>query len=235
MRLPFPHSIPLRSLLAVLAPVLIIQLVQGTDPEFASLMMIAQVAAICAFNILGGMTHMAGAFCLFAVLPNVTVPELTHLLLGQPGDYNMENPLATAGVCAVFFVCILIAAWASSLTRAAEPYLDRLKFSILEIQIVSVIAAVFIVGFTFAIFTHTGPVEDGSLLAAFNHFFPFFAPISIMLATHVRLRTTHGGSAISWYIAGLIIVALIPGVLSASKEGMLTPIFCWTIVVAAAG
>jgi hypothetical protein len=45
MRLPFPQSIPLRPLLAFLSLMLLIQLVQGTDPAFAALMLIAPAAA----------------------------------------------------------------------------------------------------------------------------------------------------------------------------------------------
>jgi hypothetical protein len=39
----------------------------------------------------------------------------------------------------------------------------------------------------------------------------------------------------SWYIACLFVIAVIPGILGASKEGMLTPVFCWLLLVAAAG
>src|SRR5215472_15502320 len=98
MRIPFPKFIPLGSLLIFLAVMVLVQLIQGTDPAFAALMLVAQFAAVVGFNHLGGMTHMAGAFCLFAVLPNVTVPEITHILLGQPGDYSLQYPLITAGV-----------------------------------------------------------------------------------------------------------------------------------------
>ena len=36
----------------------------------------------------------------------------------------------------------------------------------------------------------------------------------------------------NWYIASLLILAVVPGVLSASKEGMLLPFLCWLVVVA---
>src|SRR3954447_13154818 len=142
MRIPFPKSIPLLPSIAFLTVVLLIQLFQGTDPVFAGLMLIAQLGAITAFNRMGGMTHMSGAFCLFAILPNVTAPELTHMALGQPGDYNLEHPLATAGVCAVFFVSVSVAALLVSMTRPARPYLDRVTFSILELRIISALSAV---------------------------------------------------------------------------------------------
>ena len=109
MRIPFPKYIPLGPMLLGLAFVLCIQLVQGTDPIFAVLMLMSQVCAAIAFNHMGGMTHMAGAFCLFAILPTVTVPELTHLFLGQPGDFNLVHPFTTAGVCAVFFGSVMVA------------------------------------------------------------------------------------------------------------------------------
>ena len=37
------------------------------------------------------------------------------------------------------------------------------------------------------------------------------------------------------FVAFLLILAIVPGLLSASKEGMLTPLLCWLVVVAASG
>jgi len=233
MRIPFPKSIPFRPLFGVLTVTLLIQLVQGTDPVFAVLMLAAQLAAVAAFNRLGGMTHMAGAFCLFAVLPNVTVPELAHLVLGQPGDYSLEHPLATAGACAVFFLGMLSAALLASLTRPAQPYIDRIHFSILELRIASAIACVVSAGIVFALVNTPERVEDGSFLAVLIHFYVFLLVSSIMLATYVRLKVTNGRSAMSWYIAFLLGLALVPGILGASTEGILSPIVSWLVVVAA--
>jgi len=54
-----------------------------------------------------------------------------------------------------------------------------------------------------------------------------------MLATYVQLPVTNGKSAMSWYIALLLAGTLIPGILSASNEGILLPALCWLVVVAA--
>src|SRR5689334_168638 len=105
MRFPFPRQIPVGPLLVVLSLILCVQLMEGTDPIFAILMLIAQACAIGSFNLMGGLNHMTGAFCLFAILPTVTIPELAHLAVGQPGDFNLMHPLTTAGACAVFFAC----------------------------------------------------------------------------------------------------------------------------------
>ncbi|HVN79228.1 MAG TPA: hypothetical protein VMW38_09535, partial [Terriglobia bacterium] len=52
---------------------------------------------------------------------------------------------------------------------------------------------------------------------------------------YVRIRVTNGRSAITLYIASLILLAIIPGILTATKEEMLLPPFCWLVVVAASG
>src|SRR4051794_1072021 len=129
MRLPFPSHIPLRPLLIALSLELCIQVVQGTDPLFAALMLVSQASAIAAFNLMGGMTHMTGAFCLFAILPTVAIPEAAHLALGQPGDFNLGHPLKTAGVCAVFFVCVMVSARMVSLIKHPIALLEYLRFS----------------------------------------------------------------------------------------------------------
>jgi len=209
-----------------------VQLIQGTDPVFAVLMMVAQASAMIAFNLLGGMTHMTGAFCFFAILPTVAIPEFAHLALGQPGDFNLVHPLKTAAVCAVFFVCVMTAARMVSLMRRPVALLEHIKFSIVELRIISALACFVALTIVFRDLTFDGRVPDGSLLAALNHFYPFLIAISVMMATYVRIATTGGKSVLSGYVAFLLVLAVIPGILSASKEGMLTPLLCWMVVVA---
>jgi hypothetical protein len=233
MRIPFPKTIPLGPLLITLTAVLFVQIIQGTDPAFALLMLVAQVAAAVAFNRLGGMTHMAGAFCLFAVLPNVTIPEITHLLLGQPGDYNLQHPLMTAGVCAVFFVCVMIAAVLVSSISHPVALFDHIHFSIVELRIISALSCLLAVSISIKLLSLKEPLQDGSLLAAVAHFLAFLYAGSIMVATYVRIVTTKGRSVVNWYVAFLLILSIVPGLLNASKEGILTPLLCWIVVVAA--
>ncbi len=232
MRIPFPKTIPFWPLLVVLTLVLCIQLIQGTDPVFAVLILIAQMAAMDAFNRMGGMTHMAGAFCLFGILPAVTVPEITHLILGQPGDLNLEHPITTAGVCGVFFICVMIAALVVSSLSHPVAFLEQIQFSTTELRLVSALSCIFAISIAFRLLTLNGAVENGSLLAAVKHFYPLLLATSVMLATYVRITTTGGESAVSWYIVFLLILAIVPGLLTASKEGMLTPLLCWFVVVA---
>jgi hypothetical protein len=232
MRIPFPKTIPLGPLLITLTAVLLVQIIQGTDPAFAILMLVAQFAAMVGFNRMGGMTHMAGAFCLFAVLPNVTVPEITHLLLGQPGDYNLQHPLVTAGVCAVFFACVMTAALVVSSIGHPVALLDKIQFSIVELQIIGALACIIAASVAIKLITLSERVEDGSLLAALNHFVPMLLAVSVMLATYVRIVRTNGRSAVNWYVVLLLFGSILPGLLTAGKEGMLTPLLCWIVVVA---
>lgn len=233
MRIPFPSHIPMKPLLVALSLVLCIQLIEGTDPIFAALMFVAQACAIIAFNYLGGMTHMSGAFCLFAILPTVTVPELAHLALGQPGDFNLLHPIKTAGVCAIFYICIMVAARFVSLMRHPAALLNHFKFSNVELRIVSVLACAIALCVELKVLTLDGPPENGSLLAALNHFFPFLIAISVMMATYVRISETSGRSVINGFVVFLLISAIVPGMLNATKEGILTPLLCWLVVVAA--
>jgi hypothetical protein len=195
-------------------------------------MFVAQLAAAVAFNRMGGMTHMAGAFCFFAIIPNVTAPEISHLLLGQSGDYNLQHPLATAGVGAVFFLCMMIAALVVSSFSHPVPTLDRIHFSITELRVLSALSSIFALSIAIKILSLNEPVEDGSPLAALNHFLPMLLAISVILATYVRIVTTNGESAMSLYVLFLLVAATIPGILNAGKEGMLTPLLCWCVAAA---
>jgi hypothetical protein len=232
MRIPFPKTIPLGPMLITLTAVLLVQIIQGTDPAFAVLMLVAQLATAVAFNRMGGMTHMAGAFCLFAVLPNVTVPEITHMFLGQPGDYNLQHPVLTASVCAVFFICVMTAALLVSSVSHPFALLDRFDFSIAELRIISIISCIISVSVNIMVMMRPEAVENGSLLAALNHFAPMLLSVSVMLATFAQIVTTNGKSAVSWYVAFLLFISILPGLLNASKDQLLTPLLCWTLVAA---
>ncbi len=232
MRLPYPKYIPLPATLAFLAAFLVLQLIEGTYPTFALLMLVAQVAGVMAFNRLGGMSHVAGSFCLFSLLPNVTVPEIGHAILGQPGSFNLQAPERTAAVCAVFYVSMYLASVLASSVSHREPYFDRIQFSLLQLRAIgfeAILAAMVI------IYGLSGSAENGSARAALQHFLPLMLPLSVMLGTYVRLEMSGGRSAFSWYIALVIVAATFPGLLGASKEGMLTPLMCWLIVCASAG
>ena len=114
-------------------------------------------------------------------------------------------------------------------------FLEQIQFSThVELQKLASVPshASFAISIAFRLLTLNGPVENGSLLAAVKHFYPLLLATSVMLATYVRIATTGGESAVSWYIAFLLILAIVPGLLSASKEGMLTPLLCWFLVVA---
>jgi hypothetical protein len=232
MRLPFPTSIPMMQALPIFGVLLAVQLLEGTDPSFAVLMLIAQVFAVLAFNALGGMSHVAGSFCMFSLLPNVTVPEIAHAIVGQPGDYHILAPLKTAAVCAVFYASLYAAAKFAVMLPHPPPLLDRVQFSLTELRAVSALSAILSLFIAIAVL-FSGGVQDGTTLAAIQHFYPLLNPLSVIAATYVRLSSTLRRSAMSWYVAVILAAGIIPGVLSASKEGMLTPMLCWLLVCGA--
>jgi hypothetical protein len=235
MRIPCPISIPLVPGMLFFGGLLAVQLVEGTDPVFTVLMMMAQIFAVMAFNTLGGFSHVAGSFCLFSVLPNVTVPEIAHALVLQPGDFNLLEPLRTAGVCAVYYASFYAAARFVVSLPAPRPYLDRVKFTVVELHAISIIAVLGVVGISVWGTLAGGVKESGSALAAAAHFYPALNSLSVVVATYVRLQSTQGRSAMNWYVALILGVTTLPGILFASKEGMLTPLFCWMVVCAISG
>src|SRR5580692_6731882 len=141
MRLPFPTSIPLIQALFFCAVLLTVQLLEGTDPIFAVLMLVAQLVAVMAFNAGGGMSHVTGSFCLFSLLPNVTVPEIAHAIVRQPGDYHVLQPVTTAAVCAVFYASLYAAAKFAVALPHPTPLLDRIQFSLTELRAVSILSS----------------------------------------------------------------------------------------------
>jgi hypothetical protein len=235
MRIPSPASIPLLQVFIFLCALLAVQLVEGTDPYFAVLMLAAQVFGVMAFNTLGGMSHVAGSFCLFSLLANMSVPEIAHAIVGQPGDFNLPVSLKVGAVCAIFYASLYAAARFMVLLPSPRPYLDRVNFSLIELRALSWISislATYIAILALRAVAGGAMVQNGTTLAFLQHFYPVLNPLSVILATHTCLRTTQGRSAMNWEVVVILAAATVPGILSASKEGMLTPLLCWMIVCA---
>jgi hypothetical protein len=110
--------------------------------------------------------------------------------------------------------------------------IDRIHFSILELRIISVLSLAFGVSIAIEVLSLSAAPENGSVLSAFQQFVPALLAISVMTATYTRIADTNGGSVMSWYIAFVLVGGIVPGLLMASKEGMLTPLLCWLVVVA---
>jgi hypothetical protein len=196
-------------------------------------MLLAQLFGILAFNVLGGMNHIAGSICLFSLLSNVTVPEVAHVLALQPGDYNLPSSMTTAAVLMVFYLCVYLAANVAMAFSTPDPLFDRTHFTSFEERLISWVAP--ILGYLFLGWTLIGHVEvtNGGFAAFVNHFSSMLYPLSVVMATHLSLKQSEGKVAMDASVAVILVAATLPGILYASKEGMLVPIFCWLSVCAA--
>ena len=236
MKLPFPKSMPLLPTLFFLSVLLAVQLIEGTDPVFAILMMAAQLFGIMAFNTLGGMQHPTGAFCLFSLVQNVTVPELAHAFVLQPGDYHLLVPLQAAGVCAVFYASLLVAASFVVLMPTKAPYFDRVSFSKLEIRLICRLAPTYVIAIIlWQNLTGHADVENGSLLAFLNHFTILLLILAMVLSVQQRLKETNRKSSADFTVIAIFCFGTFIGIMGASKQGMLTWGVCWLLVCAAYG
>ena len=89
--------------------------------------------------------------------------------------------------------------------RHPIPLLDHMKFSVIELRIISLLACAVALSIQVKILTLDGPLEDGFLLAALNHFYPFLMAISVMMATYVRIVTRGGKSVMNAFVALLLV------------------------------
>jgi hypothetical protein len=235
MRIPFPIEIPIVPALLFFVAFATVQILEGTDPLFALYMLIAQIFGILAFNALGGMSHVSGSICLLSLLQNVTVPEIAHALVLQSGDYYLPSSLKTAAVIMAFYLCVYLAARFAMTFSYSEPIFDRIPFASEELRVLIWVAPILNCLFLVWYISAHGVVEDGSLLAIVQRFAHLLNPLSVILATYLILRRTGGKLGIDFTVALMVVSAILPGILTASKEGMLLPIFCWLMVNAAYG
>ena len=230
MRIPFPERVPLNRV-AIFAGVLFaVQRFQGTALYFSAGCVAFVLIAAFAFNAAGGLTRSSGAYVFFYSTLVVIVGLCYKAYLGEPADSNLRDPqtdiLAYVGSIAAMLAAVLLS---RRLSRKTGLLKDLLKES--GMYRASVGCIVFgIVGLSIiALLGEAG----AKIVTAFNQLNQLF-PLAIIIGVMYEIRHSHGARSINLPTAFAIVFAFInTGLFSFSKQGMLLPLACWALPIAA--
>ncbi|QNI37776.1 hypothetical protein [Edaphobacter albus] len=231
MRIPFPVHIPLSRVTAFAAMLLMVQLHQGTSPEFAIYSFLFIVVAGVTFNVAGGFSRTSGAYVFCYAVLAVILGLCWKAVLGEPADSNLKNPALTMQAYVGSIVAMLIAVIISKRLTPRRPLLGELLKGT-TIQNATVGCLVTGIAVTFLLYVI--PTKEGSILSALAQVNRFL-PIALILGVMHTVRSSGGRKSMN--TAALIAggVSLASGLVSFSKEGIFTPFACWFIAAASQG
>jgi hypothetical protein len=175
------------------------ELVSGTSPYFVTMMAIAMLSVCVTYNVLGGLGRIAGiGFTSFA-LQTLVVSQVGKVILFERADQNMDVPLLTITVYAVYFFALMLGVLAFSrlrvsLPRPSEPDTSTESSYLYAISLVGGLVGAFGV----AALDLAGPAAQTSLTHGFARALAYLLPFSLVLAVDARIRKTHGEHCFGW-------------------------------------
>jgi hypothetical protein len=230
VRLPFPERIPLDKAAVFAILLFAIQLLQGTEMYFAAGCVAFIFLTTIAFNIAGGLTRPSGAYIFFYSMLVVIVGICYKAVLWEPAQSHLLDPHTTILVYVAGMGGMLLAALISKrFSRKVGLLQNVLREDLMYRSAVGCI--VFSIGAPFLIFMLGS--AGARLGSAFNQLNQLSA-LAILIGVMYEIRRSGGTRSMNAPVAfAIVYVFVLYGLLGFSKQGLLTPLFCWFLPVCA--
>jgi hypothetical protein len=231
MRISIPTRFQPKYVILFIALVFVGQELEGTNIIFALLTALYNGLWATAFNTAGGVAYPSGAFILANGLFSVVIGFAAKVLLFEPGERNMMDPIGTMLCYCLGMGMILGVAYLTRVLRPLKPFLppmDNLR------QMKQGSIACLIVGLILVAVTGLGLNSSGSLLSAL-HQIAGFPEMAIILATTYEIRRTQGKRSLNWVTAVSIGIGIVYGLVYFGKTPMLAGVTLWAITAAVQG
>lgn len=225
--LPFPTRIPLLPAVAFTSVLVIVELLEGTDPRYSGLVFAFFMLSVFAFNIAEGLARPAGSYILFFSLLVVDVGTVYKALLGQAAQTNLQQPLLVMSCYVGTMGAMLVAALIS---RKFVTTKDGLA-AVLQVRQFDYRASALgclVVYALMMLAANLLPENGGQVLHSIIIVNPFLQ-LGVLLGTIAEVRASGGRRSVNAIsLAGMAYIFVI-GITSFSKQGMFTPVVCWLI------
>jgi hypothetical protein len=230
VRIPYPERIPIDRAVVFAVLLFLIQTLERTPLYFSAGCAAFILIATLAFNTAGGLTSTSGAY-VFSYSILVVILGLGYkALLGEPADSNLSDPKSTiavyvGGIASMFVAVLLSRRFARKKGLLQDMLQDEAMFR------ASVGCLVFGFGGPFLL----GLLGEraAKLDSAFTQLNQL-APLGIIIGVMYEIRRSGGTRSLNAVLAAAMAFYFLGyGVLSFSKQGLLTPLLCWAIPVCA--
>ena len=225
MRLVIPERVKTTHIAIAASVVLIVQLLEQTEPVFAMLTFAYILIFGFAYNAAGGIYFPSGAWIFFTATETALIGITYKLFLIEPGQTNLNEPVQTMLVYCVGLAVMGLMAWFSRRLRPEKGLLAGISAGE---QLFQAAAGCFFFGIYSSILSSNATNETATASSAFaqlNH----FIQLAIILGTVYQIRKSGGRRSTNWVVwaSGFYLFSL--GIVNFSKEAMFSPIVAWLI------
>ena len=227
MRVPIPERFSFQAILIFMSLVFVGQMIVGTDFIFAILTAAFIGIWALAFNIAGGIQYTSGAFIFFNGLLTAIFGLIVKILLLEPGERNLVSPRNTMFCYCVGMAAMAIAAFLARNLRSRQALIKNFdSLAAMKTGAVTCLILTLLIVASSGLTSQGGTI--GSAIAQINR----FPLMGIMLATTYEVRVSGGKRSTNWIVWTGMILDIVFGLTSFSKEGMLIGPAAWILAAA---
>ena len=227
MRLSLPTRIPLSKVFVFASVFFCVQQIEHTSLLFSVLYFAFLVLSALAFNLAEGFNRITGAYIFWYSMLIVIVGVTWKAVLREPADSNLLDPLLDMALYTASMVMLLVV---TLLNRKMDFRAIGIGggFSKTELNYTAAGLGCIIVwlgiNFSVQIFGNA-PGGFVSALTQVN----VFGPLGMILATIGAVKDSGGRRSVNMISTVMMLYFGYLGVISFSKQIMLTPIVCWAV------
>lgn len=230
MRIALPQRIPVGKAFLCTSLLVLVELLEGTNPVYSALVFCYLMLSVFAFNTAGGFTRPSGAYIFYYGTLVAGVGTVYKALLGQAADSHLASPLLIMSVYTATVGGLLLAAYlARRVVNSRDGVAGILNVPNLDFGLSSLGCFVMVV-FTYA--PGIIGVDFGGPILRAIALINYFLPLSILLGTVAAVRNSGGRRSTSPLTLCILVWATYSGLLSFSKQGMFSPFVCWVLGLA---
>lgn len=226
MRIALPQRIPVSKAFLFTCLLVLVELLEGTDPLYCVLVFCYFLLSVFAFNVAGGFTRPSGAYIFYYSTLVAGLGTVYKAILGQPANSHLSAPLLVMSVYTATVAGLLLAAFFTRrIVNTRDGVAGLLNVPQLDFGLSALGCVVMVV------FTNFGADIAGALLRTIA-LINYFLPLAILLGTVAAVRNSGGRRSISPLTISVLVYATYYGLLSFSKQGMFSPFVCWALGLA---
>jgi hypothetical protein len=219
VRLQLPTRIPLSKVFVFASIFFCVQQIEHTGLLFSVLYFGFVILSVLAFNFAEGFNRISGAYIFWYSTLIVIVGVTWKAMVGEAADTNLLDPLLDMALYTASMVMLLLV----TLANRKMDFRAEINYTAAGLGCIIVWLGIL---FAVPIFGNA----PGGVVSALNQV-NVFGPLGIILLTIGAIKDSGGRRSMNWINIAVFVYFEYLGVLSFSKQAMLTPMVCWAVGV----
>lgn len=215
------------TILCATAFVAVGELASGTKPEFVLAVIVIMVCAGLTFNMLDGLTSLAGILYAEFAARTIVISQFVKVALFERADKNLEAPYLTITLYAIFFTCVMASIFVFGRFRLPVPRpLEPVnKSHARKLYVVALVVGTIATAVWDA--TNLNPTQVHNLAGTLSSSLSGLLLFSVVIAVDQRIQNTSGRHSLGWDAVLPILLLLISSLVADSREAFATPLLVY--------